>query len=68
MRDISETPIFVRLGRRMRGPAGVPIGHARRIVFSNIVSYNSGSKYAVIVSGVPDHPITDLKFSVGFPR
>jgi len=63
MRDISETPIFVRLGRRMRGPAGVPIGHARRIVFSNIVSYNSGSKYAVIVSGVPDHPITDLKFS-----
>jgi polygalacturonase len=63
MRDISGAPIFIRLGSRMRGPQGVPIGDARRILFSNIVSYNSASKFAALISGIPDHPITDLKFS-----
>jgi polygalacturonase len=63
MRDISEAPIFIRLGSRMRGPAGVPIGDCRRIILSNIVSYNAASKYAAIISGIPDHPITDLKIS-----
>jgi polygalacturonase len=63
MRDISGAPIFIRLGSRMRGPQGVPIGDCRRIILSNIVSYNSVSKYAAIISGIPDHPITDLKIS-----
>jgi len=63
MRDISEAPIFIRLGSRMRGPAGVPVGDARRIMLSNIVSYNAASKYSAIISGIPDHPIGDLKIS-----
>ena len=63
MRDIAEAPIFIRLGSRMRGPQGVPVGDCRRIILSNIVSYNSASKYAAIISGIPDHPITDLKIS-----
>ncbi len=61
MRDISGAPLFIRLGSRMRGPQGVPVGDCRRIILSNIVSYNSASKYAAIISGIPDHPITDLK-------
>lgn len=61
MRDISGAPIFIRLGSRMRGPAGVPVGDCRRIILSNIVSYNSASKYAAIISGIPDHLIADLK-------
>ena len=63
MRDISEAPIFIRLGSRMRGPQGVPVGDCSRIILSNIVSYNAASKYAAIISGVPDHPIKDLKIS-----
>jgi polygalacturonase len=63
MRDISEAPIFIRLGSRMRGPQGVPVGDCRRIILSNIVSYNAASKYAAIISGIPDHPIMDLKIS-----
>jgi len=31
MRDISNSPIYVRLGRRMRAPEGVPIGSLRRV-------------------------------------
>jgi polygalacturonase len=61
MRDISGAPLFIRLGSRMRGPQGVPIGDCRRIILSNIVSYNCASKFAAIISGIPDHPITDLK-------
>ncbi|HVW77082.1 MAG TPA: glycoside hydrolase family 28 protein [Alloacidobacterium sp.] len=63
MHDISGAPLFIRLGSRMRGPQGVPIGDCRRILLSNIVSYNSASKYAAIISGIPGHPITDLKIS-----
>jgi polygalacturonase len=63
MRDISETPIFIRLGSRMRGPQGVPVGDCSRIILNNIVSYNCASKYAAIISGIPDHPIKDLKIS-----
>ena len=63
MRDISEAPLFIRLGSRMRGPEGVPVGACRRIILSNIVSYNSASKYAAIISGIPGHPIADLKIS-----
>jgi polygalacturonase len=63
MRDISGAPIFIRLGSRMRGPQGVPVGDCRRILLTNIVSYNCASKYAAIISGIPDHPIEDLKIS-----
>jgi polygalacturonase len=63
MRDISHAPIFLRLGRRMRGPAGVPIGTLKRIILSNIVSYNADSKLAAIISGISDHAIEDIKIS-----
>jgi len=61
MRDISNAPIFLRLGRRMRGPEGVPVGVMRRVILSNIVCSNSVSRYASIISGIPGHLIEDLK-------
>ena len=41
MRDVVNDPIFIRLGARMRGPADTPVGEIRRVIISNIVSYNS---------------------------
>jgi polygalacturonase len=61
MRDVRSAPIFMRLGSRMRGPAGVPVGALRRILISNLVCSNASSKIASIISGVPDHPIEDVK-------
>ncbi len=63
MRDITNTPFFLRLGARMRGPAGVPVGTCRRIILSNIVSYNSVSTQAGLILGIPGHPIEDVKIS-----
>jgi polygalacturonase len=63
MRDCTNTPLFLRLGSRMRGPAGVPIGKLRGIVISNVVSYNSISRRGGggIISGIPGHAIEDIK-------
>jgi polygalacturonase len=63
MRDIVNMPIFLRLGSRMRGPAGTPVGTLRRIVISNIVCSNAASRAASIISGIPGHAIEDVKLS-----
>ncbi len=62
MRDCANTPLFLRLGRRMRGPAGTPVGTLKRIIISNVVSYNSASRFAGAghISGIPDHPVEDV--------
>ena len=63
MRDCQNTPIFLRLGRRMRGPDGVPVGTLKRIIISNVVSHNSAARLggAGIIAGLLDHPIEDVK-------
>jgi polygalacturonase len=61
MRDVVSAPIFMRLGSRMRGPAGVPVGTLRRILISNMVCSNAASPICSIISGIPDHPIEDVK-------
>lgn len=61
MRDIVSSPIFLRLGARMRGPAGTPVGSLRRIIISNINVYNADPKYAAMISGIPGHDIEEVK-------
>ncbi len=53
MRDVTNSPLFLRLGKRMRGPAGTAIGHLRRVNISNIVAYNADARYASIIAGIP---------------
>jgi polygalacturonase len=63
MRDIVDVPLFLRLGSRMRGPAGTPVGELRRVNVSDIVVSNCASRQASIISGIPGHYIEDLKLS-----
>lgn len=64
MRDITNAPIFIRLGNRARGPKETTtVGKLRRVMISNIVVYNADPKYASIISGIPGHPIEDLRLS-----
>jgi polygalacturonase len=64
MRDVLGAPIFVRLGARMRGPAGVPAGVIRRLLISNVTCLGAGSeRICSILSGIPGHPIEDVKLS-----
>jgi polygalacturonase len=64
MRNVLAAPIFVRLGSRMRGPAGVPVGVIRRLLVSNLTCLNStAERICSILSGLPGHPIEDVKLS-----
>ncbi len=63
MRDITNAPIFLRLGARMRGPVGTPVGELRRINISNVVIYNATVESGVLISGVPNHAIEDVSLS-----
>jgi len=61
MRDIVNAPIYIRLGARMRGPEGVPVGKLRRVTISNVIIHNAPTEQGVLIAGIPDHPIEDLR-------
>ncbi len=64
MRDIVSCPLFFRLGSRLRGPEkSTKVGTLRRILVSNLNSYNSASRFSSILSGIPGYRIEDVKFS-----
>lgn len=63
MRDVVTPPIFLRLGSRLRGPDGVPVGQLRRVTISNLVAYNAASRYCSVISGIPGHAIEDVTLS-----
>ncbi|HYO23141.1 MAG TPA: hypothetical protein VER36_12110, partial [Flavisolibacter sp.] len=63
MKDIVNAPFFLRLGGRMRGPLGTPIGELRRVLISNVTVYNADSHFASIISGLPGNEIEDVKLN-----
>jgi polygalacturonase len=63
MRNLIGPPFFVRLGTRMRGPAGMTPGTIARIAFEGIDCWNATSEFCSVVSGVPGHPIRDISFA-----
>ncbi|MFI5129717.1 MAG: glycoside hydrolase family 28 protein [Chitinophagales bacterium] len=64
MKDIVNSPIFLRLGSRMRTPPGdSTAGALRRILINNIIVYNADSHFASIISGVPGKIIEDVQLN-----
>ena len=61
MRDIVNAPVFIRLGNRARGPEGTPVGTVRRVNISNVTVYDADPRYASIISGIPGHPVEDVR-------
>jgi polygalacturonase len=62
MRDIVNAPIFIRLGNRARGPENPVPGVIRRVLISNVVASQVDAAHGILISGIPDHPIEDLRF------
>jgi polygalacturonase len=63
MRDIVNAPIYIRLGARLRGPAGTTIGTAQRIKIENVVAHNVASEAGILIEGVPGSTINDISLS-----
>jgi polygalacturonase len=67
-RDVVHSPLFFRLGSRLRGPKGTGdqgtvVGTLQRVLVDNFVSYNCGSRVCSILSGIPGYAIKDIKLS-----
>jgi polygalacturonase len=61
MRGLVHSPLFLRLGARLRGPKGITPGVLRRVSFSNIVSSGAVAQYPSIIAGIPGALIEDIK-------
>jgi polygalacturonase len=60
MRDVRTAPLFLRLGVRLRGPAGTLPGTLRRVKIAGITCHGPASDLPAIVSGIPGHFIEDV--------
>jgi polygalacturonase len=63
MRDVGNSPIFLRLGARMRAPVGAQVGTLKRVIISNLIAYNADSHFASLITGLPGHDIEDLQLN-----
>jgi hypothetical protein len=63
MRDIVNSPFFLRFGARMRGPAEMQVGALRRVLISNVMVHNADSHFSTLISGLRGHDIEDVKFN-----
>lgn len=63
MRHVANSPVFIRLGNRARGPGGPPVGTIRRISIDNLVASDADTALGCIISGIPGHPIEDIRIS-----
>ncbi len=62
MRNV-ETPLFLRLGARVRGPAGLEIGTLRRVSISNVTVHDADPRYPSTIAGIPGRNIEDVRIS-----
>lgn len=60
MHHMVNSPLFIRLGERMRGPANVPLGKLRRVILSNINAYDVDPGQGALIIGTKNNPIEDI--------
>lgn len=60
MDDIWNSPIYIRVGDRMRGPEGLPTPAARNIEIRNVTVTGCDSRYALLMVGLPESPIENV--------
>jgi len=64
MQSVVNSPIYIRLGRRLRGPPeSTTVGVIRRINISNVVASDVAANSSIIIAGTIDHPIEDVHLS-----
>ncbi|HEX2101224.1 MAG TPA: glycosyl hydrolase family 28-related protein [Candidatus Synoicihabitans sp.] len=63
MREIVSAPLFLRLGARLRGPAGTAVGAIRRVQIDNLVVDDADCRFAALISGLPGHRIENVSIS-----
>ncbi len=60
MTDVFDAPLFIRLGRRNRGPEGLGIAEVRNINISNVTATVRYNNFGSILSGLPGKDIENV--------
>ena len=63
MRDVQNTPLFIRLGARLRRPDVTAAGSVRRIRVDNVTAWNVAPEHGVMIMGLPGYPVEDVVLS-----
>lgn len=63
MNDICNSPIYIRIGDRMRGPADLPPSSAKNIRISHVRVTDADCRYACLIAGVKGQPIRNVQIS-----
>jgi polygalacturonase len=63
MRHLTNGPIFIRLGSRLRGPNEPKVGTIKRININNVVASDANGDYTSSISAIPGHYIEDIRIS-----
>ena len=64
MQNIVNAPIYIRLGRRLRGPQDTTtVGVIRRVNISNVTVSNAVNNSSILIAGTVDHPIEDVQLN-----
>ncbi|HEY0967836.1 MAG TPA: glycoside hydrolase family 28 protein [Opitutaceae bacterium] len=63
MRDVQNSPLFIRLGGRLRRPDTTTPGTTRRILVDNLVASNVSPDHGILIAGLPGHPVEDVLIS-----
>lgn len=61
MDDICNSPIYIRLGDRMRAPEGFHNSTVNGISIRNVEVTNADSRYACLIAGVKGQPIRNVR-------
>ena len=60
MTDICNSPIYIRLGDRMRTPAGSPHSVVSGISIKGVSVTDADSRYACLIAGIEGHPVSNV--------
>lgn len=60
MTDICNSPIYIRLGDRMRAPEGTPFSTVSDISISRVSVDDADSRYACLIAGIEGHPVANV--------
>ena len=63
LEDITNSAIFLRIGNRVRGPAGTPIGALRNVTIRDLTARNVDGRFPILLAGLPDHPLENIVLS-----
>ena len=60
MNDICNSPIYIRLGDRMRGPDTLMPSSIRGISIKDVTVTDADCRYACLIAGLKGHPVKDV--------